>query len=482
MAIRIYNTLTRTKEDFVPGVPGTVRMYVCGVTSYAPAHIGHGRSAVAFDIVRRWLTYRGYAVEFVYNITDVEDKIIAASSREQRGWKELAEGYTQELVEDLARLKVLPPTVMPRASEHIAEIVSLIEQLIAKGAAYALEGDVAFYVPSYPPYGRLSRRDFESQLVGARVEEDPRKRDPRDFFLWKSAKPGEPSWDSPWGPGRPGWHIECSAMSRKYLGESFDIHGGGSDLIFPHHENEIAQSEAACECPFARYWMHNGMLNLSRGGEEEKMSKSLGNVVTLRQAIDQVGGPGLRYLYLTAHYGSDIPFTEEALEQSQRALERLTIGSQTLDRMLALPPRPKGAELAELEEARKAAAADFAEAMDDDFNTPRALASLHGLVGALNRISASASATFAVSEAGHQVLAAARATLHELAEVLGLDLGQGAAVSGGLASDLVQLLLDVRAEARKVGQYGIADMVRGRLAEVGIILEDRPEGTSWRRK
>ena len=256
MAIRIYNTLTRTKEDFAPREPGQVSMYVCGVTSYAPAHIGHGRSAVAFDIVRRWLTHRGYQVTFVYNITDVEDKIIAASARESRGWKDLTEGYTEDLLRDLEALRVLPPSVMPRASEHLPEIIALVETLIAKGHAYALDGDVAFSVPSFPPYGRLSRRDFDSQLTGARVEEDPRKRDPRDFFLWKAAKPGEPSWDSPWGPGRPGWHIECSAMSAKYLGWSFDIHGGGSDLIFPHHENEIAQSEAASDCVFARYWMH----------------------------------------------------------------------------------------------------------------------------------------------------------------------------------------------------------------------------------
>jgi cysteinyl-tRNA synthetase len=482
MAIQIYNTLTRAKEEFVPLTPGQVRMYVCGVTSYAPAHIGHGRSAVAFDVIRRWLTYRGLEVTFVYNITDVEDKIIAASTREARNWKALAEGYTEELVRDLTALNVLPPSVMPRASEHIAEIISLIETLITKEHAYALNGDVAFSVPSFPPYGQLSRRDFDSQLVGARVEEDTRKRDPRDFFLWKAAKPGEPAWDSPWGPGRPGWHIECSAMSRKYLGESFDLHGGGSDLIFPHHENEIAQSEAACGGRFARYWMHNGMLNIARGEEDEKMSKSLGNVVPLHAIIAQVGGPELRYFCIAAHYGSDTPFTAEALEQSSRALERLRIGAQTFDRLLAAPLREGSADLEELAEAREAATTDFAEAMDDDFNTPRALASLHGLVGALNRVSASASATFTVSPAGHQALAAARDSLHELTSVLGLDLQPSAAIAGDLANDLMQLLIEVRAAARQGGQYQLADTVRERLGELGIILEDRADGTSWRQK
>jgi cysteinyl-tRNA synthetase len=484
MAIRIYNTLTRSKEEFVPREPGKASMYVCGVTSYAPAHIGHGRSAVAFDVVRRWLTYRGHAVTFVYNITDVEDKIIAASEREARGWKELAEGYTEELTRSLNALSVLPPTHMPRASEHVEEIIALIRSLVEKGAAYPLDGDVAFHVPSFPNYGKLSRRDFDTQVVGARVEEDPRKRDPRDFFLWKAAKPGEPSWDSPWGPGRPGWHIECSAMSAKYLGCGFDIHGGGSDLIFPHHENEIAQSEAACPGGFARYWMHNGMLNLSRGeaGEAEKMSKSLGNTVNLAEAIAQAGGPELRYFCLAAHYGSDIPYTETALEQSQRALERLRIGWQMLVRLVAAGPKANGDDLAELAEARLAAAADFEDAMDDDFNTSRALASLHGLVGAANRVAASASAAFAPSEAGHRVLTEVSETLDHLAGLLGLPLHAVAAAPRGLEDDLMQVLIEVRQQARRSGHYGIADTVRDRLGALGIVLEDRPEGTTWRRK
>jgi len=484
MAIRIYNTLTRAKEEFTPRAPGQVAMYVCGVTSYAPAHIGHGRSAVAFDIVRRWLLHRGYEVTFVYNITDVEDKIIAASTREERGWKELAEGYTEDLVRDLAALNVLPASAMPRASEHIPEIISLIETLVAQGHAYTLDGDVAFHVPSFPGYGKLSKRDFDSQLTGARVEEDPRKRDPRDFFLWKGAKPGEPSWESPWGPGRPGWHIECSAMSRKYLGDTFDIHGGGSDLIFPHHENEIAQSEAACRCPFARYWMHNGMLNLPAedAGDAEKMSKSIGNVISLSEAIRRTGGPALRYFCLAAHYGSALPFTEAALEQSQRALERLTIARQTLERLLAAQVKAGGEDLAELAEVRAAAAADFEEAMDDDFNTSRALAALHGLVGALNRVAASANVTFAPSQTGRDTLAAVNRTLVGLAGVLGLDLQPETAASHGLANDLMQLLIEVRRQAREAGQYAIADGIRARLGELGIALEDRPDGTSWRRK
>jgi cysteinyl-tRNA synthetase len=292
MAIRIYNTLTRSKEEFAPREPGRASMYVCGVTPYAPAHVGHGRSAVAFDVVRRWLTYRGYEVTYVYNITDVEDKIIAAAQREGVSWQEIADGNTESYLAELAELGVLPPTHMPKASEHIGEIIALVQRLIESGHAYAMGGDVAFHVPSYRSYGRLSKRDLDSQLTGARVEEDQRKKDPRDFFLWKAAKPGEPSWESPWGLGRPGWHIECSAMSEKYLGQGFDIHGGGSDLVFPHHENEIAQSEACGEGALARVWMHNGMLQMGRGSEAEKMSKSLGNVISLREAIGRGGGGG----------------------------------------------------------------------------------------------------------------------------------------------------------------------------------------------
>ncbi|MCJ7822651.1 MAG: cysteine--tRNA ligase [Armatimonadetes bacterium] len=482
MAIVIYNTFTRQKEEFVPREAGKVSMYVCGVTPYAPAHVGHGRSAVAFDVVRRWLTYRGYEVRYVVNVTDVEDKIIAASQREGRDWQEVAERYTASYLDELRGLGVLSPTVMPKASEHVGEIVELVEQLIETGHAYALDGDVAFHVPSYAGYGRLSRRDLDSQIAGARVEEDTRKRDSRDFFLWKAAKAGEPSWDSPWGPGRPGWHIECSAMSRKFLGEGFDIHGGGTDLLFPHHENEIAQSEACTGRPLARYWMHNGMLNIARGSDEtEKMSKSLSNVIGLRETIGRVGGPALRYFYIAAHYRSDIPFSEEALEQAGSALERLRIARQTMDRLMERPTRASGGDLLDLAEARSTAEGEFHEAMDDDFSTPRALAALHGLVGAVNRAGAGAGVTFAPTELGLANLAAARETLVSLAEVLGLSLAETKAEKG-LEGELIELLVEVRQKAREAGQYAIGDAVRARLAELGIVLEDHPEGTSWRRR
>jgi len=483
MAIQIYNTLTRQKDEFVPREPRKVSMYVCGVTPYAPAHVGHGRSAVVFDVVRRWLTYRGYEVTYVMNVTDVEDKIIAASQAEGRGWRELADEYTESYLDELDYLSVLTPTIMPKASEHVEEIVALVQRLVDSGHAYALDGDVAFHVPSYRGYGRLSQRDLDSQLTGARVEEDTRKRDPRDFFLWKAAKPEEPSWDSPWGPGRPGWHIECSAMSEKYLGEGFDIHGGGTDLVFPHHENEIAQSEAGREGRFARYWMHNGMLNIAGGGasEDEKMSKSLGNVVGLRETLARVGGPALRYFYIAAHYRSDIPFSDEALEMAGSALERLRIGRQTLDRLLEREAKPEGADVEDLEEARRIAEAEFHEAMDDDFSTSRALAALHGLVGAVNRAGAGASASFAPSEQGKDRLAAGRETLVALAEVLGLSLAEGR-LARGLEFELVQLLVEVRQQARAAGQYAIGDEVRARLGELGIVLEDRPDGTTWRVK
>ena len=480
MTIRIYNTLTRRREEFVPRDLGKVSMYVCGVTPYAPAHIGHGRSAVALDAVRRWLIYRGYEVTYVVNVTDVEDKIIAASQREGRTWRQVADEYTASYLAELDELAVLPPTVMPAASEHIPEIIALVQRLIERGHAYQIDGDVCFHVPSFTPYGRLSRRDLDAQLVGARVESDPRKRDPRDFFLWKAAKAGEPSWESPWGQGRPGWHIECSAMSAKYLGETFDIHAGGADLIFPHHDNEIAQSEAASGAPFARCWMHNGMLNIPRpDGDEEKMSKSLGNVVGLRQVLAQAGGPTLRYFYLAAHYRSDMPFTPQGLAQAQSALERLQIGRQTIDRLLSRPTRPAGSHLQELEEARRAAEEEFHEAMDDDFSTPRALAALHGLVGAVNRLGAEASAAFTPSEQGRKALAAARGALLGLAAVLGLALEDEPAARGR-ETELIELLLEVRQKAREAGQYQLADEVRSRLAALGIVLEDRPDGTTWR--
>ena len=479
MALQIYNTLTRRKEEFAPREPGKVRMYVCGVTPYAPAHVGHGRSAVAFDVVRRWLAYRGYDVTYVYNITDVEDKIIAAAERTGRSWQEVAGSNTESYLEELKLLGVQPPTLMPKASEHIGEIVALVQRLIESGHAYALNGDVAFHVPSYQGYGKLSRRNLDSQITGARVEEDQRKRDARDFFLWKSAKPGEPSWESPWGQGRPGWHIECSAMSEKYLGQGFDIHGGGSDLIFPHHENEIAQSEACGDGVLARIWMHNGMLLMGRGSEADKMSKSLGNVISLREAIGRVGGPALRYYCIAAHYGSDIVFSEVELEQSQRALERLRIGMHTVDRLVERPTKAGGEDLADLEGSRRGAEMEFHEAMDDDFSTPRALAALHGLVGAINRAGAGASASFTPSETGQTRLASARDTLLRLCEVLGVSLAERR-VERGLEAQLIQLLIDVRERARQAGQFGIADAVRARLAELGIALEDHPDGTTWR--
>ncbi len=481
MAIQIYNTLTRAKEDFAPREPGKASMYVCGVTPYAPAHVGHGRSAVAFDVVRRWLGYRGYEVSYIYNITDVEDKIFAAAQREGVTWKQLAERNTESYLSELAQLSVLPPTHLPRASEHIGEIIALVQRLIDSGHAYAIDGDVAFHVPSYPDYGKLSRRDLDSQIVGARVEEDQRKRDARDFFVWKSAKPGEPSWESPWGLGRPGWHIECSAMSEKYLGQGFDIHGGGSDLIFPHHENEIAQSEACCDGVLARVWMHNGMLQMGRGGQAEKMSKSLGNVLSLDEAIGRVGGPALRYYYIAAHYSTDIVFSDSELEQSERALERLRIGLHTIDRMLDRPAKPQGEGLDDIEGARQGAEAEFHEAMDDDFSTPRALAALHGLVGAVNRAGAGAGATFTPSEVGQRRLTAAREVLVRLCDVLGLALVERR-VERGLEAHLIDLLIEVRQRARQRGQFEIADSVRNGLADVGIVLEDHPDGTTWRVK
>ncbi len=318
MSLRIYNTLTRQKEPFTPLVPGEVGMYVCGVTPYDVSHIGHARSALVFDVVARYLRDRGYRVTFVKNYTDVDDKIIARANQLKVPIAELTERYIKAYEDDMAKLGVMPPTKAPRATEHIPEMVELIERLVSAGSAYVVDGDVYFEVARFPAYGRLSGKNLDELLAGARVDVNERKRDPRDFALWKAAKPGEPSWPSPWGPGRPGWHIECSAMAMKYLGETLDLHGGGEDLVFPHHSCEIAQSEAATGKPFARFWLHNGFVNLG----SEKMSKSLGNTLTIEALLKRHDPEALRLYLLQTHYRNPVEFTEEGVAGMRRPLER----------------------------------------------------------------------------------------------------------------------------------------------------------------
>jgi len=454
--IRISNTMTRTKEDFVPLTPGEVRMYVCGVTVYDYSHIGHARSAMVFDVIRRYLTFRGYRVTFVKNYTDVDDRIIKRANEAGISAREFAERFVAAEREDMASLGVLAPDIDPKATEHVAEMIDLIKRLVAGGHAYPVDGDVYFAITSFPPYGRLSGKNLDDLLAGARVEVDERKRDPRDFALWKGAKPGEPSWDSPWGPGRPGWHIECSTMAMKYLGPSFDLHGGGEDLIFPHHECEIAQAEACTGKPFARYWVHNGMVNMGK----EKMSKSLGNTLTIREIVKRHGPDTLRLWMLGTHYRNMIEWSEERVEESKRALERLT-------RLLhdAAAARDGGAP-ASLPPAFAEFRPRFEKAMDDDFNTPQALGVLFDFGRAL------AEARDRGADSPGAFVAGVDELVH-LSRTLGL-FGRSGVLDGPPPE--VQGLLAARGEARARRDFKRGDEIRDEIGRLGWLVEDTPAG------
>src|SRR5919106_6734773 len=373
MALKIFNTPSGEKEEFVPLKPGEVRMYVCGVTVYDSAHIGHARSLLTFDVIYRYLNFLGYAVRFVRNFTDVDDKIIKKANEEGVSSETITARYIEEFYRDAEAIGLLRPAVEPRATSHVPEIIALIQQLEKAGLAYRVNGDVFYRVEGFPQYGKLSRKKIAELEAGARVEVDERKRSPLDFALWKSSKPGEPMWDSPWGSGRPGWHIECSAMSTKYLGQPFDIHGGGRDLMFPHHENEIAQSEGAFGYSLARYWIHNGFLNI----EQEKMSKSLGNFYTIREILSRVDAVALRHYFLGSHYRSPLDFSFQGLEEAARSAERIY---ETIDRVNREVP------VAHQAVADPALLDEFRREMDDDFNTPRALALIFDEVRSINRL------------------------------------------------------------------------------------------------
>ena len=455
--IRISNTMTRTKEEFVPLTSGEVRMYVCGVTVYDYSHIGHARSAIVFDVIRRYLAFKGYRVTFVKNYTDVDDRIIRRANEAGVSPRDFAERYVAAEREDMAALGVLAPDVDPKATEHVSEMLELIERLVASGYAYPLDGDVYFEIRRFPPYGRLSGKNLDELLAGARVEVDERKREPRDFALWKSSKPGEPAWESPWGPGRPGWHIECSAMAMRYLGESFDLHGGGEDLIFPHHECEIAQSEACTGKPLARYWVHNGMVNMGK----EKMSKSLGNTLNIREIVKRHDPDALRLWMLGTHYRNMIEWSEERVEESGRALDRLA-------RLLhdAATVRDAGG-VASLPPALAEFRARFEKAMDDDFNTPQALGVLFDFGRAL--------AEARDRQAGAPgAFVAGVAELAQLARVLGL-FGRGAPVDGPAAA--VERLVAARGEARARRDFKRADELRDEIARLGWLVEDTSAGS-----
>ncbi len=462
MALQVYNTLTRRKEPFETVEPGKVRMYVCGPTVYDKAHVGHAMSAIVFDTVRRYLEYKGYQVIHVMNFTDVDDKIIKRSQETGDDPFAISQRYVDEFHRHIEELRILPATVYPKVSDTIPEIVEMVQTLQERRYAYPADGDVYFRVRQDDDYGKLSRRKLDDVLAGTRVEVDESKEDPNDFALWKGQKPGEPAWPSPWGPGRPGWHIECSAMALKHLGEQIDIHGGGNDLVFPHHENEIAQSESYTGQPFARYWMHNGMLQLSG----EKMSKSLGNLVTVDEFLAEHEADVLRLLILSSHYRKPLAFNTTVIEDNERALARLRSALRPAAGQLA-----SGPEADALAAATERARAGFVESMDDDFNTAGALGYLFELVTAINRARDAG--------VGGEPFAAAQAALLELAGVLGLQLAT-AQPQGAEAAPFIDLLLELRTKLRAAKQYALADEVRNRLTDLGVVVEDTREGSTWR--
>ena len=462
--LRVYNTLTRKKEEFQTLEPDLVKMYVCGVTVYSDAHVGHAMSALVFDIIRRYLEYRGYKVKHVMNYTDVDDKIINRANQLGEDPIKLAQRYINEYDQNLRDLNILPATSNPRATETMQEIQDMVQGLIDKGYAYAAEnGDVYFRVNKDDDYGKLSGRKLEDMQAGARIEVGEAKEHPMDFALWKAAKPGEPSWESPWGEGRPGWHIECSAMNLAKLGEQIDIHGGGNDLIFPHHENEIAQSESYTGKQFARYWIHNGMLQL--GGE--KMSKSIGNLVSINEFLSKREGDVMRMIVLTGSYRAPVNFNEEAQDAAERALERLKSALR--------PALPNGKGLSAEAASALAAQAEpikqaFINTMDDDFNTAGALAPVYELVKIIN--------TARDAGATDEQLAPVQAMLRELTGVFGLRLEEK--TGSGDADRFIDLLVEVRREARAQKLWAFSDMVRDKLKELGVTIEDSKEGTIWR--
>ena len=491
--IRFYDTKSREKVDFNTIEHGKVGMYVCGPTVYNYIHIGNARTFISFDVIRRYLMWRGYDVTFVQNVTDVDDKIIAKANEEGRTAAEVAAEYTAAFIEDMHRVGVMDPDVRPKATEEIPAMLELIGELVEGGHAYAVEGDVYFSVRSFPSYGELSGRDIdemegghrELRADGAGLED--RKRDPLDFALWKAAKPGEPAWDSPWGPGRPGWHIECSTMSRKYLGVPFDIHGGGGDLVFPHHENERAQSEAACGCTFANYWIHTGMLQIN----SEKMSKSLGNFKLLRDVLDVVRPEALRFLMLQTLYRSPLDFSDDRLAEADTALTRIETAVKNLDWQIATAEDiPSPLDCRALAEELRQAKIDFIVAMDDDFNTSRALGVVFDLVASLN--AQIVGTTIAVTDV--PFVQQARDLVVELMGVFGIDVATTAEAgpawpaevvplaaelaeySGSDAQAAVEALLAARTAARKAKDWGRADAIRNGLAALGVRIEDTPQG------
>ena len=506
MTLRVYNTLTRQKELFEPVRPGKVGMYLCGPTVYKSPHIGHMVGPVIFDAVKRYLQYKGFDVTWIVNITDVDDKLIDAAKRLGTTMQELAERHTREYFECLETLGIRSIDKFPRASDHIAEIIEMCQMLLANETAYAAGGNVWFDVTKDPDYGKLSHRRVEEQASGLRDLEGEGKRHPADFALWKAAKPGEPSWDSPWGPGRPGWHIECSAMSMKYLGATFDVHGGGMDLMFPHHENELAQSESATGQPFVKYWLHNGLTRVktkARSGDwkSEDMHESSGNAVRVRELLDRHGPDLVRYLLLSTHYRSPIDFSEEVLASARKGLSAFDRLFERVERLTGKPMTDKADDMdrgaselldsdqhAPFAKAILALKMKFLETMDDDFNTGGGVGVLHEIA---NEVNSFIERNDVEKNRQPMLVAATGAAAHTLRN-LGMTLGlfaHGARTSapaeakaeGGVTNQLMDLLIKLRQEARGGKNFALADRIRDGLAQIGITLEDRADGTGWRK-
>jgi cysteinyl-tRNA synthetase len=482
--MRIHNTMTGKKEEFVPVTPGQVHMYVCGITVYDHCHIGHARSAIVFDVMRRYLKYKGFDVTFIKNFTDIDDKIINRAKQEGITWDRVAQKYIEEYYRDMESLGVARADVEPKATDHIQEIVDIVRGLIDKGYAYEVQGDVYFEVEKFGDYGKLSKRDLEDMMAGARVEVNENKRNPMDFALWKSSREGEPAWESPWGPGRPGWHIECSAMSRKHLGDTFDIHGGGADLIFPHHENEIAQSEAYTGRPFVKYWVHNGFITV----DKEKMSKSLGNFFTIKEILNKFDAEVIRFFLLSTHYRSPIEFSDEQLRESEASIDRYYTTSARIGDFLEQDhsKEKEGADENLLADLLAKFPGKFAEAMDDDFNTALAIGNIFELIRVVNKyLDGRPSGKKAV-----ELASKARDLLKETGGVLNIfrrtyeEWGRSlmSLKCPDLSEKFIMARIKERRAAREKKDWAASDRIRKELEERGIILEDKKEGTGWKVK
>ena len=495
MGLRVYNTLTRQKDEFVPLEEGKVRMYSCGPTVYDYFHIGNARAFVVPDLIRKYLQYKGYDVTYVQNITDIEDKIIKRAKERGVRPEDIVNEFTQAFFDDRALLGVTPPDFQPRATEYISEIVSMVQKLISNGLAYERNGDVYFDVSAFPNYGKLSNQSIEDLQAGARVDVGEMKDDPLDFALWKAAKPGEPSWDSPWGKGRPGWHIECSAMSSKLLGETFDIHCGGIDLVFPHHENEIAQSEGTTGKQFVKYWVHNGFVNING----QRMGKSLGNFKTIRDITKSYPGRVIRYFLISTHYRKPVNFSDQEMEMCSKSLERLENTVFNALHFCGLKPEEIKSKAegvckdgSSMGKAIEKARGEFVEYMDDDFNSAGAIAVMHDLATALNSFMNKPDEGLDRDRV-NACVASAISTLVELGTVLGFMDGEDTLIRlSGTKTDssaegdtetiskLLDLLLSVRAEVRAAKQWAISDQIRDGLKEMGIVVEDTKDGTRWK--